>query len=98
MNDFDYILSCLLIPVVYVLTYIAGKYDMLRIVAETLEAVAEKYSDKSVANVVRCQHCIHYEMGVCLKIYSDGAASEYAWQERKPNDFCSYGERRASDG
>ncbi len=44
--------------------------------------------------VVRCRECIHYEMGVCLKIYDDGAASRYAWQERKPDDFCSYGERK----
>ena len=44
--------------------------------------------------VVRCEKCIHYEMGVCLKIYDDGAASRCAWQERKPDDFCSYGERR----
>ena len=44
--------------------------------------------------VVRCEKCIHYEMGVCLKIYDDGAASSYAWQGRKPDDFCSYGERK----
>lgn len=44
--------------------------------------------------VVRCQECIHYEMGVCLKIYDDGAASSYAWQGRNPDDFCSYGERK----
>ena len=44
--------------------------------------------------VVRCRECVHYEMGVCLKIYDDGAASRYAWQERKPDDFCSYGERK----
>ena len=44
--------------------------------------------------VVRCRECNHYEMGVCLKIYDDGAASSYAWQERNPNDFCSYGERK----
>ena len=44
--------------------------------------------------VVRCRECVHYEMGVCLKIYDDGAASRYAWQERKPHDFCSYGERK----
>lgn len=44
--------------------------------------------------VVKCRECIHYEMGVCLKIYDDGAASSYAWQKRKPNDFCSYGERK----
>ena len=44
--------------------------------------------------VVRCRECIHYEMGVCLKIYDDGAASSYAWQDRNPDDFCSYGERK----
>ena len=47
--------------------------------------------------VVRCEKCVHYEMGVCLKIYDDGAASRYAWQERKPDDFCSYGERKEGD-
>ena len=44
--------------------------------------------------VVRCRKCIHYGMGVCMKSYDDGEASSYAWQERKPNDFCSYGERK----
>ena len=44
--------------------------------------------------VVRCKKCVHYERGVCLKIYDDGAASRYAWQERNPDDFCSYGERK----
>ena len=43
--------------------------------------------------VVRCKDCKHYKTGVCLKIYYDGLASRYAWQERKPDDFCSYGER-----
>ena len=50
--------------------------------APTVDAVA----------VVRCRDCIHYEMGVCLKIYDDGAASSYAWQERESDDFCSYAE------
>ena len=48
--------------------------------------------------VVRCAKCVHYEMGVCLKIYSDGAVSKYAWQERKPDDFCSYGKRKDGEG
>lgn len=47
--------------------------------------------------VVRCRECVHYEMGVCLKIYDDGAASRYAWQERRPDDFCSYGEKEGAD-
>lgn len=42
--------------------------------------------------VVRCKDCEHYSMSVCLKIYSDGNLHPEAWQERKPDDFCSYGE------
>lgn len=44
--------------------------------------------------VVRCKDCEHYDMGVCLKIYSDGNVHLEAWQERKPDDFCSYGKRK----
>lgn len=44
--------------------------------------------------VVRCKDCVHYDMGVCLKIYSDGNVHPEAWQSRKPEDFCSYGERK----
>ena len=47
-----------------------------------------------VRPVMLCKDCVHYEMGVCLKIYDDGNASKDAWQERKPTDFCSYGEDR----
>ena len=44
--------------------------------------------------VTRCKDCIHYDLGVCLKIYSDGNAQKDSWQSRNPNDFCSYGERK----
>ena len=47
-----------------------------------------------VAPVVRCKNCKHYDLGVCLKIYSDGNMHTEAWQSRKPEDFCSYGERK----
>lgn len=47
-----------------------------------------------VAPVVRCKDCKHYDLGVCLKIYSDGNVHPEAWQPRKPEDFCSYGERK----
>lgn len=47
-----------------------------------------------VVPVVRCKSCKHYDMGVCLKIYSDGNAHPEAWQSRGPEDFCSYGERK----
>lgn len=43
--------------------------------------------------VTRCKDCKHYDMGVCLKIYLDGNVHSAAWQKRKPDDFCSYGER-----
>lgn len=48
--------------------------------------------------VVRCKDCKHYDMGVCLKIYSDGNVHSAAWQKRKPEDFCSYGEQRDKPG
>lgn len=47
-----------------------------------------------VEPVVRCKDCKHYDIGVCLKIYSDGNAHAEAWQPRRPEDFCSYGERK----
>lgn len=47
-----------------------------------------------VVPVVHCKGCKHYDLGVCLKIYSDGNANKDAWQSRKPDDFCSYGERK----
>lgn len=47
--------------------------------------------------VVRCENCMYYDMGVCLKIYSDGNVHPEAWQPRKPEDFCSYGDRKDGD-
>lgn len=44
--------------------------------------------------VVHCKDCKHYDMGVCLKIYADGNVHSAAWQSRRPDDFCSYGERK----
>ena len=54
---------------------------------ESLRKLAERIK-------YRCKDCKHYDMGVCLKIYSDGNAHPEAWQSRKPEDFCSYGERK----
>ena len=50
-----------------------------------------------VAPVVYCRNCKHYDLGVCLKIYSDGNVHPEAWQSRKPEDFCSYGERKGKN-
>lgn len=56
--------------------------------------VAKKLRDsKAFPDVVtRCKDCKHYDLGVCLKIYSDGNCHIEAWQPRSTNDFCSYGE------
>lgn len=54
--------------------------------------------DVDSVSVVRCKGCKHYDMGVCLKIYSDGNVHAAAWQKHKPDDFCSYGERRDKQG
>ena len=50
-----------------------------------------------VAPVVYCKNCKHYDLGVCLKIYSDGNVHPEAWQSRRPEDFCSYGERKGKN-
>ena len=61
---------------------------------ETVLEYAEQLPTVDAEVVVRCKDCKHYDMGVCLKIYSDGNAHTAAWQMRKPEDFCSYGDRR----
>ena len=62
--------------------------------ADYLREIIESVPAADVAPVVRCKDCIHYDLGVCLKIYSDGNAQKDSWQSRNPNDFCSYGERK----
>ena len=59
--------------------------------------MAANYESPDVVPVVRCGDCIHYHEGTCLKIYDDGDMSKYAIQNRKPDDFCSYGERKKDD-
>ena len=61
---------------------------------ENIVMMINKADTVDAVPVVRCKDCKHYEMGVCLKIYSDGNVSKDAWQRRKPVDFCSYGERK----
>ena len=62
--------------------------------ADDIYKALEEAPPVDVVEVVRCKDCIHYDFGVCLKIYSDGAVSQYAWQARNEDDFCSYGERK----
>ena len=58
------------------------------------KAFLDKFPTIDAVPVVRCRDCKHYDLGVCLKIYSDGNAHPEAWQSRRPGDFCSYGDRK----
>lgn len=42
MTEFEYVLACLMIPVAYVLIYIAGKHDFLNLVCRMLEEKAKE--------------------------------------------------------
>ena len=50
MSDFELLLACLLIPMAYVVVYIAGKYDMLDLICKMLERrwkeIKEKENEK----------------------------------------------------
>lgn len=47
MSDFEMVLICLLIPLDYVLIYIAGKYDVLSVICRMLEQKAKKYIERN---------------------------------------------------
>ena len=70
--------------------YFGALYDCCEVDAGLIDEIPAA----DVAPVVRCKDCKDYDMGVCLKIYSDGNVHPEAWQSRKPDDFCSYGERK----
>ena len=46
MSDFEMMLTCLLVPVSYVLIYIAGKYDVLNLICKMLEEKVNEYIEK----------------------------------------------------
>lgn len=66
------------------------KYDSWDEIIDALENIPSA----DVAPVVWCKNCSHYDLGVCLKIYSDGNTHFEAWQPRNPDDYCSYGKRK----
>ena len=74
------------------LMVVAGKKD-----------TAELMVSNDVVPVVRCGKCKyyvenHYGDIVCQHPEQDGDWLEAAWLDTNPDDFCSYGERRAEDG
>ena len=62
---------------------------------EQMKKMVDKYQDEIVpgmreqlekrVEVVRCKDCGHYHQNVC---------PIWCYTETKPDDFCSYGERR----
>ena len=46
MNDFETILMCFLVPIVYIVTYIAGKYDILTLICQMFEEECKKRKEK----------------------------------------------------
>ena len=47
MSDLEIVLLCLIIPLAYVLTYIAGKYDLLTVIANMLQEELEKLNERN---------------------------------------------------
>lgn len=46
MSDFEIILACMLIPIGYVLIYIAGKYDILSLICKKLQETVDEYANR----------------------------------------------------
>lgn len=75
---------------------VLGSGKILEMAYALLKKKVEDAPTVDAVIVTRCKDCVHYDFGVCLKIYSDGNVHPEAWQSRKPEDFCSYGERKPS--
>lgn len=45
MTDFEIILCSLIIPIFYVLAYIAGKYDLINLICQMLAEQCKKYME-----------------------------------------------------
>ena len=54
--------------------------------AYAAEQLLDEIPAADVAPVVRCKDCKHYDIG--------GSCIICGFQSRKPDDFCSYGERK----
>lgn len=57
-------------------------------------AKSKGYLQPDFVNVVRCKECVHYERGEC---YHERHNHHFQSIEQKEDDFCSYGERRATN-
>lgn len=46
MTSFEYILACAIVPVMYVLVYIAGKHDLLNTIGLMFVSMAKEFEEK----------------------------------------------------
>lgn len=62
MNDFEMLLCCLLVPIAYVLIYIAGRYNVLALVCKALQEWAESLRhgtwNKFGNDLWKCSNCM----------------------------------------
>lgn len=68
MADFEYLLVALLIPALYVMVYIAGKYDLLALICKMLEERLKEIEEEQKGGGT----------GGCEKISSSGQQTEQA--------------------
>lgn len=48
MNDFENVLLCFFVPIIYILIYIAGKYDILNLICEMLEEKCREHKEQLI--------------------------------------------------
>lgn len=64
----------------------------------TFCALADAVEEMPTADaevVVRCKECMHYRNGICEKIeYIMDGYYHGTFEEKRPDDFCSYGEKK----
>ena len=56
MSTFETVLACFLIPIFYVLIYIAGKYDILSTLCYMLKEKADEYANKEKMKNADCSY------------------------------------------
>lgn len=66
-------------------------YDAIEILTEI-----EYAPEADVVEVVRCKDCGYYENGKDYAPYCNNVMNLF--EEMKPTDYCSYGERREDNG
>lgn len=81
MSTIETIMICLVIPFVYILVYIAGKYDILKIVCEMLEGNVKcehEWRVEKRSNALQCD-----SMGYPLRLFickcAKCGASDQRW-------------------